>query len=83
MTYTDSSKKEIKKIELSDSNGKKLDMKKRYRVMTNNYVAAIADSPRQDQGVRGTKTTASLIISWLEKNGVIDYKGRRSFTEKW
>lgn len=83
VTYTDSSKKEIKKIELFDSNGKKLDMKKRYRVMTNNYVAAIADSPRQDQGVRGTKTTASLIISWLEKNGVIDYKGRRSFTEKW
>ena len=83
VTYTDSSKKEIKKIELFDSNGKKLDMKKKYRVMTNNYVAAIADSPRQDQGVRGTKTTASLIISWLEKKGTIDYKGRRSFTEKW
>ncbi len=83
VTYTDVSKTKIKKLELFTPDGKKLDMKKKYRVMTNNYVASIADSPRQDQGVRGTATTSSIIIGWLEKKGAIDYSGRRSFTEKW
>ena len=58
-------------------------MKKKYRVVTNNYVASIADSPRQDQGVRGDVTTSDLIIHWLEKKGTVDYQGRSSFTEKW
>lgn len=62
---------------------KKLDMKKRYKVMANNYVASIADSPRQDQGVRSSITTSDIIINHLEKVKAIDYQGRRSFTEKW
>jgi 5'-nucleotidase len=83
VTYTDESKSAIKKLELFDPNGKKLDMKKKYRVMTNNYVASIADSPRQDQGERGVITTSDLIINWLEKIGDVDYQGRTSFTEEW
>ena len=83
VTYTDSSKSQIKKLELYGSEGKKLDMKKKYKVMANNYVASIADSPRQDQGESGTATTASIIIDWLEKVGTVDYSGRTSFTEKW
>ena len=83
VTYKDESKTEIKKLELFGPDGKKLDMKAKYRVMTNNYVASICDSPRQDQGERGTDTTSSIIISWLEKMGTVDYKGRSSFTEKW
>ena len=83
VTYADSTKSSIKKLELFDVNGKKLNMKKKYRVVTNNYVASIADSPRQDQGVRGDVTTSDLIIHWLEKKGTVDYQGRSSFTEKW
>ena len=83
VTYTDASKSSIKKLELFDTNGKKLNMKKKYRVVTNNYVASIADSPRQDQGVRGDVTTSDLITHWLEKKGTVDYQGRSSFTEKW
>lgn len=83
VTYTDATKKTIKKLELFAPDGKKLDMKKKYRVMTNNYVASICDSPRQDEGERGTDTTSSIIISWLEKMGTVDYQGRSSFTEKW
>ena len=83
VTYTDSQKNDIKKLELFSQDGKKLDMKKKYRVMTNNYVASIADSPRQDQGERGTVTTSDLIISWLKKVKTVDYQGRTSFTEKW
>lgn len=83
VTYTDSQKTDIKKLELFTQDGKKLDMKKKYRVMTNNYVASIADSPRQDQGERGTVTTSDLIISWLKKVKTVDYRGRTSFTEKW
>ncbi len=83
VTYTDSQKTDIKKLELFSQDGKKLDMKKKYRVMTNNYVASIADSPRQDQGERGTVTTSDMIISWLKKVKTVDYQGRTSFTEKW
>ena len=83
VAYSDSSKSSIKKLELFDTNGKKLDMKKKYRVVTNNYVASTADSPREDQGERGAMTTSDLIIQWLEKKGTVDYQGRSSFTEKW
>ncbi len=83
VTYRDSTKSSIKKLELFDPSGKKLNMKKKYRVVTNNYVASIADSPREDQGERGDVTTSDLIIHWLEKKGVVDYQGRSSFTEKW
>lgn len=83
VTYRDSTKSSIKKLELFDLSGKKLNMKRKYRVVTNNYVASIADSPREDQGERGDVTTSDLIIHWLEKKGVVDYQGRSSFTEKW
>ena len=83
VTYTDATKSEIKKLELFNPEGKKLDMKKKYRVMANNYVASISDSPRQDQGVRSSSTTSDLIINYLEKVHNVDYNGRNSFTEKW
>ncbi len=83
VTYKDASKTDIKKLELYGLDGKKLDMKKKYRVMTNNYVASIADSPRADQGEGGTDTTSDIIIRWLEKVKTVDYKDRTSFTEKW
>ena len=83
VTYNDSSKLSIKKLELFDTNGKKLNVKKKYRVVTNNYVASIADTPRDDQGERGAETTSDLIMHWLEKKRTIDYQGRSSFTEKW
>ena len=83
VTYTDSTKSSIKKLELLDANGKKLNMKKKFRVVTNNYVASTADSPREDEGERGAVTTSDLIIHWLEKKGAVDYHGRTSFTEKW
>lgn len=83
VTYNDSSKTSIKKLELFDTNGKRLNMKKKYRVVTNNYVASIVDTPREDQGERGAETTSDLIIRWLEKKGTVDYQGRTSFTEKW
>ena len=83
VTYNDSTKSTIKKLELFDVNGKKLNMKKKYRVVTNSYVASAADSPREDEGDRLAVTTSDLIIQWLEKKGTIDYQGRTSFTEKW
>lgn len=83
VTYKDETKSEIKKLELFDVSGKKLDMKKKYRVMANNYVASIADSPRQDQGMNTTQTTSDIIIEYLERVKKVDYKDSNSFTEKW
>ena len=41
----------------------------------NSYSAAIADSPRKDQGRSLNRTTASLIQEYLELQGKIDYTG--------
>ena len=83
VTYNDASKSKIKKLELFTTDGKRLDMKKKYRVVTNNYVASTCASPREDAGKRLTMSTASLIIQWLEQKQSVDYHGRSSFIEKW
>lgn len=66
---------EIKKLTLKNAEGKKLNMKKKYKVVTNSYVASIADSPRKDQGQNINRKTADLIIDFLKKKQTVDYKG--------
>ena len=67
----------IRKVVLTTPDGKKLNMKKTYRVVTNSYVASIADSPRRDQGHSINRKTADLIISFLERQPSIDYSGAK------
>ena len=65
----------IKELKITNPDGSKFDLKKTYKVVTNSYSAAIADSPRKDQGRNLNRTTASIIQEYLEHQGKIDYTG--------
>lgn len=55
--------------------GKKLNLKKKYKVVTNSYVAAICDSPRADEGHDIGKICSDMLMTYLEKQKTVDYKG--------
>jgi len=73
----------LKKLTVKTLDGKKFDLKRKYWVVTNSYVASIVDSPRQDQGQSINRHTADLMIGYLEKQPSINYSGvRRVFEVK-
>ena len=76
-----SNSKEVKKLTVKTLDGKKFDLKKKYKVVTNSYVASICDAPRSDQGHSINKKTADLIISYLEHEGSVDYQGKKRIFE--
>ncbi len=73
----------VKKLTLLTPAGRKLNLKQRYRVVTNNYVSSIADSPRRDQGQLLNRKTADIIISYLEKQTGINYQGVSRIRQTW
>ena len=66
---------QLKKLTLKTLEGKKFDLKKKYKVVTNSYVASISDAPRKDQGRSLNRKTTDLIISYLEKQPKVSYQG--------
>ena len=66
----------VKDLKITMPDGGKFDLKKTYKVVTNSYSAAIANSPRKDQGRGLNRTTASVIQEYLEHQGKIDYAGK-------
>lgn len=70
----------IKKLVLTTPDGGKFNLKRKYRVATNSYVASICDSPRSDQGHAINHKTADLIIAYLEKQQAVNYQGVRRIT---
>lgn len=67
----------IRDVRLFGADGKKLNLKKSYRVVTNSYVASICDAPRKDQGRSMNRKTADVIIEYLGKQPSISYQGVR------
>ena len=81
--YTvDPATKKITKLVLLDENGKKLNLKKTYKVMTNSYTTAISPTNRKDQGTGIGKITAQLIMDYLEHQGHVSYQGVKRLSEK-
>ncbi len=73
----------VKSLKLLTEDGKKFNLKKTYKVVTNDFVAAICDSPRKDEGRNTGLKTADVIIKFLEKKGKVDYHGvQRVFFNK-
>ena len=70
----------ISDIKLFTLDGKKLNMKKKYKVVTNSYVAAICDAPRSDQGRDTGLVCSDMLMHFLEKQGFVDYLGTRRVT---
>ena len=65
----------VKDVKLTKPDGSKFDMKRKYQLVTNSYVASIADSPRKDQGHSINRLTADLIINYLERQPSVSYQG--------
>ena len=66
----------IKKLVLLDKNGKKLNLKKTYRVVSNSYSVAVSPTKRADEGKSIGMTTPDLIKNYLEHQGRVNYQGR-------
>ena len=80
--YTlDPSTHKIKKLTLIGKDGKKLNMKRTYKVITNSYTSAICPTTRQDEGHSIGRITAELIIDYLEHQKQVSYQGRTCLKE--
>lgn len=73
----DPATQKIKKLVLFDKEGKKLNLKKTYKVISNSYSVAVSPTKRQDQGESIGIITAKLIMDYLEHQGQVNYQGRR------
>ena len=73
----DPATQKIKKLVLFDKEGKKLNLKKTYKVISNSYSVAVSPTKRQDLGESIGIITAKLIMDYLEHQGQVNYQGRR------
>ena len=81
--YTrDPQTKKIKKATLLDLDGKKLNLKKTYRVVSNSYTVAISPTNRKDPGTGLGRVTPELTMDYLQHQGHVNYKGVTRLTEK-
>ena len=71
----------VKKLLLLDREGRKLNLKKTYRVVSNSYTVAVSPTNRKDEGRSIGITTPDLIKSYLEHQGRISYQGRKCLKE--
>ena len=77
----DDTKQQVKKVVLYGPDGKKLNLKKTYRVVTNNYVQAITPTNRKDEGHDLGIGSAEAIMQLLKAKGHIDYQGKTCVKE--
>lgn len=66
----------IKSLKLLTLDGKPLDKKRKYSVVTNNYVTDTSDIP-QGSAIMLNKQTTDLIMHFLERKGTVNYAGQR------
>ena len=66
----------VKSVKLLTPDGKKMDMKRKYRVATNSYVPATSKVPAGSSQLLNILTT-DIIMQYLEKQQTVDYLGVR------
>jgi 2',3'-cyclic-nucleotide 2'-phosphodiesterase (5'-nucleotidase family) len=64
----------IKSIKLLTLDGKKLNMKKKYKVVTNSYIPATSEIPEGSANTLNLETS-DIIMNYLEKKKVVSYQG--------
>ena len=74
ITLDETNRDKVKSVRLLTPDGKKMDMKKKYRVVTNNYITATSEIPEGSDHVLNVLTT-DLIMRYLEKKGAVNYQG--------
>ena len=81
-TYSvDPATKKLKSLVLYGKDGKKLNLKRTYKVMSNSYTVAICPTNRKDEGHGIGRITAELIMDYLEHQRQVDYQGRTCLKE--
>ena len=78
----DPATQKVKKVTLFDKDGKKLNLKKTYRVVSNSYTVAVSPTKRADQGHSVGITTPDIIKNYLEHQGRVNFQGRRCLVIK-
>ena len=78
----DPTTQKVKKITLLDRNGKKLNLKKTYRVVSNSYTVAVSPTNRADQGHSVGITTPDIIKNYLEHQKKVSFQGQRCLVIK-
>jgi 5'-nucleotidase len=73
----DPATEKVKKVTLFGKDGKKLNLKKTYRVVSNSYTVAVSPTKRADQGHSVGITTPDIIKNYLEHQGRVNFQGRR------
>ena len=73
----DPATQKVKKLTLFDLNGKKLNLKKTYRVVSNSYTVAVSPTNRADQGHSVGITTPDIIKNYLEHQKKVSFQGSR------
>ena len=73
----DPATEKVKKLTLFGKDGKKLNLKKTYRVVSNSYTVAVSPTNRADQGQSLGITTPDIIKNYLEHQGRISFRGHR------
>ena len=66
----------IKSVKLLTLDGKKLNMKKKYKVVTNNYIPATSEIPEGSAHTLNLETS-DIIMQYLEKQEQVSYQGVR------
>ena len=64
----------IKSVTLLTLDGKKLNMKKKYRVVTNSYIPATSEIPKGAANTLNVETS-DIIMKYLEKKKTVSYQG--------
>ena len=67
----------ITKLTLYGKDGKKLNLKKTYKVVSNSYSVAVSPTKRGDEGHSLGITTPDMIKNYLEHQGTVSYEGSR------
>ena len=78
----DPATQKVKKVTLYGKDGKKLNLKKTYRVVSNSYTVAVSPTNRADQGQSMGITTPDVIKNYLEHQGRISFQGHRCLSFK-
>ncbi len=68
---------DVHRVDVFDSNGKKLCKSKKYKIATNSYVTSILASPRHDEGTLLGCTSSDLLKGYLQKQQSIRPDGDR------
>ena len=71
---------DVKDITITMPDGKRIDKKHVYRVMTSSYVASVADFERKNEDRNMFIQTAEVLIDYLKRFNTVNYRNRKCVT---